>query len=381
MGIIEELGLKPIINAAGNLTVLGGTTLDKEIVDAMIEASKVYLDMNELHIKAGQYIAKLLGVEDAYITSGAGAGMALAVAACMVRDRPDRLGTFPHVEDLKHEVIVQKKHRNFYDYIIEIPGAKIVEIGTELETTEDDLKNAINEKTCAVMYFVFDPMDGVLPLTRVVEVTHRYNVPVIVDAAAEVPPKENLRKFYEMGADLVIFSGGKDIGAPNDTGIILGRKELVQLCRRLGPHSYEKVDDKTRIYLGRPMKISKEDILAVVAALKKYLSMDENERIKNWERKVDYIISELVRNGVRNVSKIYPSGFGHSRPVCIPRVEIQPPDNITADSLLRKLREEDPPIYAYTFMDKLYISPQCLRDGEEKIVAEKIIKILKNKNR
>jgi uncharacterized pyridoxal phosphate-dependent enzyme len=381
MGIIEELGLKPIINAAGNLTVLGGTTLDKEVIDAMIEASKVYLDMNELHIKAGQYIAKLLGVEDAYITSGAGAGMALAVAACIVRDRPDRLGTFPHVEGLKHEVIVQKKHRNFYDYIIEIPGAKIVEIGNELETTEDDLKNAINEKTCAVMYFVFDPMDGVLPLSSVVEIAHRYNVPVIVDAAAEVPPKENLRKFYEMGADLVIFSGGKDIGAPNDTGIILGRKELVQLCRRLGPHSYEKVDNKTRIYLGRPMKTSKEDILAVVAALKKYLSMDENERIKNWERKVDYIISELVRKGVRNVSKIYPSGFGHSRPACVPRVEIQPPDNETADNLLRKLREEDPPIYAYTFRDKLYISPQCLRDGEEKIVAEKIIKILKNKNR
>jgi L-seryl-tRNA(Ser) seleniumtransferase len=381
MGIIEELGLKPIINAAGNLTVLGGTTLDKEVIDAVIEASKVYLDMSELHIKAGQYIAKLLGVEDAYITSGAGAGMALAVAACIVRDRPDRLGTFPHVEGLKHEVIVQKKHRNFYDYIIEIPGAKIVEIGNELETTEDDLKNAINEKTCAVMYFVFDPMDGVLPLSSVVEIAHRYNVPVIVDAAAEVPPKENLRKFYEMGADLVIFSGGKDIGAPNDTGIILGRKELVQLCRRLGPHSYEKVDNKTRIYLGRPMKTSKEDILAVVAALKKYLSMDENERIKNWEHKVDYIISELVRNGVRNISKIYPSGFGHSRPACVPRVEIQPPDNETADNLLRKLREEDPPIYAYTFRDKLYISPQCLSDGEEKIVAEKIIKILKNKNR
>jgi len=377
MGLIEELGLKPIINAAGNLTVLGGTTLDKEVIDAMIEASKVYLDMNELHIKAGQYIAKLLGVEDAYITSGAGAGMALAVAACMVRDRHDRFGTFPHVEDLKHEVIVQKKHRNFYDYIIEIPGAKIVEIGNELETSADDLKNAINEKTCAVMYFVFDPMDGVLPLNKVVEIAHHYSVPVIVDAAAEVPPKENLRKFYEMGADLVIFSGGKDIGAPNDTGIVLGRKELVQLCRRLGPHSYEKVDNKTRIYLGRPMKTSKEDIFAVVAALKKYLSMDENERMKNWERKVDYIISELIRNGVENVNKIYPSGFGHSRPACIPRVEIQPPHNETVDNLLKKLREEDPPIYAYTFGDKLYISPQCLRDGEEKIVAEKIIKILK----
>jgi len=377
MSLIRDLGLKPVINAAGTLTVLGGAVMDEEVVEAIAEASKVYLDMNELHIKAGQYIANLIGVEDAYITSGAGAGIALSVAACIVRNNPERLGDFPHVEDLKNEVIVQKKHRNFYDYIIEIVGAKIVEVGTETKTTEEDLQKAINDKTCAVLYFVFDPLEGVLPLDRVVKIAHEFNVPVIVDAAAELPPRENLRKFYDLGADLILFSGGKDIGAPNDTGLILGKKELIQLCRRLGPHSYEKVDNKTRIYLGRPMKTSKEDILAVVAALKKYLSINEEERIKRWEDKVDYILSELRKNGIRNVDKIYPSGFGHPRPVCIPRVEIRPPAGETAEDLLRKLREEDPPIYAYSFDNTLYISPQCLRDGEEKIVAERIIKILK----
>jgi uncharacterized pyridoxal phosphate-dependent enzyme len=379
MGIIEELDLKPVINAAGTLTTLGGTTLAKEVINAIIEASGVYLDMGELHVKAGQYIAKLLGVEDAYITSGAGAAIVLAVAACMVRERSDRLGTFPHVEDLKHQVIVQKKHRNFYDYIIEITGAKIVEIGTESETSESDLINAINEKTCAVMYFVFDPMDGTLPLNKVIEIAHHCNIPVIVDAAAEVPPRDNLKKFYEMGADLVIFSAGKDIGAPNDTGIIIGRRTLIEICRRLGPHNYENVDGRTRIYLGRPMKTSKEDVFAVIAALKKYLNMNENDRIANWENKVDYIISELSRNGLKNVRKIYPTDFGHPRPVCIPRVEIQPPENDKADNLLQKLREEDPPIYAYTFGNKLYINPQCVRDGEEKIIAERIIKIMQVK--
>jgi seryl-tRNA(Sec) selenium transferase len=176
MNLIEELGLKPVINAAGTLTLLGGSVLDEDVTNAMLEASKVYLDMNELHIKAGQYIAKLIGVEDAYISSGAGAGIALSVAACIVRDRPDRLGTFPHVEDLKHEVIVQKKHRNFYDYIIEIVGAKIVEIGTETQTTEEDLRRAINDKTCAVLYFAFDPQEGVLPLDKVVRIAHEFNV-------------------------------------------------------------------------------------------------------------------------------------------------------------------------------------------------------------
>ncbi len=379
LGLIEELGLKPIINAAGNLTVIGGTTLEKDVIEAMMEASKIFLDMNELHIKAGQYIANLIGVEDAYITSGAGAGIALSVAACIVRDRPDRIGTFPHVDDLRHEVIVQKKHRNLYDYIIEIPGAKIVEIGNDVETTEDDLQNAINDKTCAVMYFVFESREGVLPLDRVIEIAHSHGLPVIVDAAAEVPPRENLKKFYNMGADLILFSAGKDIGAPNDTGIILGRRELIQLCRRLGPHSYEKVDDKTRIYLGRPMKTSKEDILAVVAAVKKYLSINEEERIQKWENKAEYIFSELIKKGIKNINKIYPKGFGHPRPACVPRIEITPPPYSNVDELLRDLREGEPPIYAYDFNGKLYVSPQCLRDGEEKIVAKRLIEILKQK--
>lgn len=378
MGLVEELELRPVINASGNLTVLGGTTISDDVLEAMREASKIYVDMNELHVKAGQYIARLIGVEDAYITSGAGAGIVLAVAACIIRNRPDRLGSFPHVEDLKHEVIVQKMHRNFYDYIIEIPGAKIKEIGTDEGTTENDLIKAINDKTCAVMHFVFDPQDGVLPLNKVVNIAHSFGVPVIVDAAAEVPPRENLKKFYEAGADLILFSGGKDIGAPNDTGIILGKKEFVELCRRLGPHSYDKVDGRTRIYIGRPMKTSKEDIFGVVAAIKKYLSIDEKERLKKWEDKVNYIISELTSAGIKNVAKMYPSGFGHPRPVCIPRVEILPPGNESAENLLKRLRQWDPPIYAYTFGEKLYISPQCLRDGEEKIVSEALKKILKS---
>lgn len=375
--MIEELGLKPIINASGNLTVLGGTTIDDEVLEAMREASKVYLDMNELNIRAGQYIARLIGVEDAYITSGAGAGIVLSIAACIIKDRQDRLGSFPHVEDLKHEVIVQKKHRNFYDYMIEIPGAKIREVGTENGTSENDLINAINDKTCAVLYFAFDPQAGVLPLDRVVEIAHSFRIPVIVDAAPELPPKENLRKFFEIGADLVLFAGGKDLGAPNDTGIILGRKELVQLCRRLGPHSLEKQGSETRIYIGRPMKTSKEDIFAVVAAIKKYLSIDDKKKMQMWESKVDYMISELVRAGFVNVAKFYPSGFGHPRPACVPRVEIVPPKGMDAEKLSRMLRESDPPIYVYTFHDKLYINPQCFKEGEEKIVLDRLKKILK----
>jgi len=126
------------------------------------------------------------------------------------------------------------------------------------------------------------------------------------------------------------------------------------------------------------MKTSKkEDILAVVAAVKKYLSINEAEKLKKWEDKVEYIISKLTEAGIRNVRKFYPTGFGHSRPAIIPRVEIHPTEKMRVDEMQKKLREGDPPIYAYTFDDKLYISPQCLMDGEEKVVAERLIKILK----
>jgi len=289
-GLLEELGVRKIINAAGTLTMLGGTTLSDEVLEAIQEASRVYVDMSVLHVKAGEFIARLVGAEAAYITSGAAAGLVLSVSACLTRLEESKMTMLPR---LSGKVLVQKAHRNMYDYNLELSGAEIVEIGTEKGTSPEDLERAIGSDTAAVVYFVFDPQENILALDTVLEIAHRHQVPVIVDAAAELPPRDNLRKFIRMGADLVLFSGGKDIGAPNDTGVILGRKDLVKLCMRLGPHSYEKTDSGMRIYIGRPMKVSKEDILGLVSALKLYFQLDEDEKMRRWERKVDFLVSEL----------------------------------------------------------------------------------------
>lgn len=350
--------------------------IDDEVIEAMKEGARVYVDMSELHNKAGAFIAKLTGAEAAYVSAGAAAGLVLSVAACMTRGNADLMSKLPRSDGTKNEVIVQKIHRNMYDHNLELAGATIREIGSENGTAPEDLENANTDKTAAVVYFAYDPQEGVLPLSAVIEISHRRGIPVIVDAAAELPPKDNLLKFVGMKADLVLFSGGKDIGGPNDTGIILGKRELVELCMRLGPQSYEKTDSRLRVYIGRPMKTSKEDILAITAATKRYLETDHDQRMQVWEKKIQYMIQRLTKCKALEVRRVVP-GFGHNRPACIPRVEIEILDGrLAVDDMASKLKHGVPPIYTYTMNDRLYINPQCLQHGEEAIVVKNIIKLL-----
>jgi L-seryl-tRNA(Ser) seleniumtransferase len=374
--VLRELGVKPIINACGTLTILGGTTVADEISEAWAEASRVYLDMNELHTKAGEFISKLTGAESAYITAGTAASLVISIAACMTRGDTEKMAQLPKTQGMRNEVVVQRLHHNEFEFLFEIAGAEIVEVGDECMTTHEELEDAICERTAAVAYFAFDPQEGVLPLETVLEISHRHGVPVIVDAAAEIPPVQNLMKFIRMGCDLVLYSTGKDIGAPSDTGIILGRRELVRTCMRLGPHNREIINSKARDYIGRPMKTSKEDVLAVVAALRRYVHTDHTRRHDLWENKIQYMISELSKCSDLKVSRVLPT-YGHPRPVSIPRVELEFHKGMTADEVSRRLRNGDPPIFAYVMGNKLYLNPQCLCNGEEEIVVSRITEILR----
>jgi len=375
--MLEELGIRPVINAAGSLTLLGGSILEDDVLAAMKEVAGIYVDMTELQTKAGAFIAQLAGAEAAYITGGAAAGLVLSVAACMTKGETSQMTKLPRTENMANEVIVQRSQRNTYDYNLEIAGARIREIGHVHATTTRDLEDAINEKTAAVVYFVFDPQDGVLRLDTVLEIAHKHGIPVIVDAAAELPPKENFAKFVRMRADLVLFSGGKDIGAPNDTGIILGRRDLVALCMRLGPQSYEPVDSsRLRVYIGRPMKVSKEDIVALLVAIKRYLATDQSERFRKWDRMIEYMLFELSKCNRIAVRKVNPS-WDHSRPACIPRVEVELLNSAaSAEELVARLKQGDPSIHAYAKNGRLYVNPQCLREGEERIVAGSLSRLL-----
>jgi len=381
--MLEEIGVTKVINCAGTLTVLGGTTVDPEVIDSMKEIAGFYVDMPEFHRKVGEYLARMIGCESAFVVNGAEAGLVISLAACMTRGDLRKMTRLPDARGMRDEYIVQRLHRNMYDSNLRLTGATLVEIGGRSGTSEKDLERAINSKTAAVVYFVYDPQRGVLPLDVVCRIAHGRRVPVIADAAAELPPVENLTKFLKMGADLAVFSGGKDIGAPNDTGLIVGRKDLVDACMRLGPHSYESVGSQVRVFIGRPMKTSKEDVIAFVAAMKRYLRMDHAKRFVEWSRKTEYMVSELEKLGEKvRVIRSEAHQLGQLRPAGIPRIQVElVGGGLTAERLIRELKEGTPSIVAYSDDGRLGLSPQCLGDGEEEIVISRLKGIISRHER
>ena len=380
MGILEMLGLKRLINAYGTVTLIGGSRPNEEVLKAMAEISKVFVSMEELYRKVGEIIAKETGAEAAIVTSGAAAGVTLSVAACMTGGDLKRAYQLPNTTGLKDEIVVQRKHKSIYIYVAQIPGAKLVYVGNEQRTLPSEIESAINDKTAAILYMYFDPQEGVVPLDKVIEIAHRKGVPVIVDAAAELPPVDNLRKFVKMGADLVVFSGGKDIGGPNDTGIVLGRKDLIDAIFKLGPHSLDVVDGQLTCFIGRPMKLSKEDIVGLLVAFLRYIKMDHEARLRKLHEMVDKVVNELSSIPCVKVSKYLPDSSHPVRPLIIPKAEFDLSNCVlNADELLELLKKKDPPVIAYSAHGKVYVNPQCLTDDELEIVIERFKEVFSEK--
>jgi uncharacterized pyridoxal phosphate-dependent enzyme len=372
---LRELGVNGVVNATGTLTVLGGSVLSDEVLAAMSEAAKVYVDMEELHLKAGEYVAQMLGVESAYIVDGAAAGLVLCVAACLTQGERAKALALPNTLGMPNKILIQKVHRNMYDYAATIPGALLVEIGSSDGTRREELEGAVDHNTAGILYVAYDPQPNAIPLEAAIEIAHKHGIPVIVDAAAELPPAQNLTKFVKMGADMVVFSGGKDIGAPNDTGLIVGKKRWIDVCRELGPQSYRKVGSETKVFIGRPMKVSKEDILGFVTALRRYLEVDHDKRLERWGEVAAFIAREIsTLRGVRT-RVVVGHGSGHPRPSTIPKVEVEFEQPI-AELVRSRLIERQPPVYTYIVGGKLCVNPQCLREGEQEIVVNRLKEVI-----
>ncbi|MEM1607310.1 MAG: aminotransferase class V-fold PLP-dependent enzyme [Candidatus Bathyarchaeia archaeon] len=375
MSIYDELGVKRVINAMGTYTFLGGSVILPEAVKAMSEAAKAFVNMDELQRRAGEIIAEITGAEAACVTSGAAAGLVLAVAACMTGDDPEKMAKIPYIDFPKNEVILPAMQDNPYVRNLAIPCAKIVKVGSEQGYTLEDIEEAINERTVAIAFIFFTSKRGcdLEALKEVVKIGKKYNVPVIVDAAAELPPFENLRDIVATGADLVIFSGGKDIRGPNDTGFVIGRADLI---RAIVAHS------SPRHYMGRPMKVSKEDIVGLVVALKHYTREAVEARRRRWEEIAQYFIRELSSEYVK-VERVMPDPSKHEYSAQgWPRARLifnEEALGITAAEINKMLLEGDPPIYVHQKGNEIIINPQCLQDGEEKIIAERIKEILLKK--
>ena len=367
MGIYEELGVRTVINARGTATRYGGSLMAPEVLDVMHKASQEFCLLDELHEKVGQKIAALLEVEAAYVTSGAACGLVLTAAACMAGTDPLKIEQLPDTTGMKHEVIIQTVHRIAYDQAIRMAGATLIEISDQGTPPTEAMRNAINANTAAIFYMAhaLDHKASV-PFAQVVAMAHAASVPVIVDAASECPPVSTLTRFVRAGADLVIFSGGKSIMGPQSTGLIIGRKDLIAACAANG-NPFATV--------GRPMKVSREEVIAFLKALELYLARDHDADRVRWEAQVRYIEEAL-----KDVPHFAIGRFTKGETYAVPLLYIRPEASagITLEGIAEALQEGEPRVVvAQDFtQDSIVINPHMLQPGQERIVAERCREVL-----
>src|SRR5258707_13228225 len=253
------LGVKPVINGVGVVTVLGGSLMPPEVVRAMEEASRYFIPLPELEKKVGARIAELLRAPAAMVTCGAASAIAVGTAACLSQGEPAKLRQLPNREGIRFEVIQQKSHRSGYEHQMEVCGAKIVTVETRQE-----LDAAINEKTGMMFFLNKGEPDGAIKSEEFVKIGKERRVPTMNDAASDATPKENLWKYTRQGFDLVIFSGGKALRGPQSSGLLLGRKDLIEA-------SFPAMSPFGGI--GRGMKVGKEELCGLLAAVERYLKV------------------------------------------------------------------------------------------------------------
>ena len=367
MRIYEQLGIRPIINAHATLTRLGGSRMPPEVVAAMVEASRCFVDLDELQRRVGERIAALTHNEAAYVCSGAAAGLTLAIAACITGNDAQAISQLPDLTGLKDEVIIHRSHRNGYDHAVRQVGIRVVEIGGSAGTTPQELERAISPRTAAIVWFQGAMTgQGDLPLSEVIAAGRTHQVPVIVDAAAQLPPVSNLWHFTEMGAALAIFSGGKDLRGPQSSGLILGQRALIENCR-LNGNPYHSI--------GRPMKVGKEEMIGLLAAVQRYLDMDHEAR-ERWCSAVVADWNEALNRlpGV-TACRDFPNEAGQPLPRCLVTVGAEKA-GIHRGDVLTQLAEGNPSVVAASCgTDSFYLNPMTLEPGEEWIVLERLLEI------
>ena len=367
MDIYDELGLKKVVNGYATLTRLGGSIMPPPVVAAMVEAAQSFVDIEELHKRVGSKIAEWTRNEAAYVSCGAAAGLALSTAACIAGTDPDKRERLPHTEGMANEVIVHRHGRVGYDFAVRQVGARLVEIGDKSGTSAEEMEAAITEKTTAILYFYkMHLMEGQVPLEQAIEIGKRRGIPLIVDAAAQIPPVESLWRFTHMGADLVLFSGGKGLCGPQSSGLILGRKDLIKACA---------FHASPRPYIGRPMKVGKEELVGLMTAVRWTLDRDQEALMADYEQQVQAVIDAFDGVSYASAKRSFPSEAGQP----MPRAEIALDEEqigLSRDEVLKRLQEGEPSVFlAPAGSNGIYVNPQTLQPGQIEIVIECIKKV------
>jgi len=365
MTIYETLGVRRVINASATLTRLGGSLMPPPVVAAMAEASGAFIDLPELQRKVGERIAEMTRNEAAFVSSGAAAGITASVAACIAGTDPELIDAFPYLEGAERtEVIVWHSQRNGYDYAARQTGARLVTIGPE----DGELEEAISTRTACILWFAgAHYARDAMPIEEVVAIAHARGVPVIVDAAAQIPPIANLWHFTrDVGVDIAIFSGGKGLRGPQSSGLVLGRRDLIDACR---------ANSSPNQTIGRPMKVGKEELAGLLAAVEWWLAQDEAAVIAGYEQSVQRWLDGLANTPGVQAERGYPSEAGqpHGRAI----IRFGPSCPLTRDQIIAALWNRDPRIAVAAIGDNgIALNPQTLEPGEDAVVLDALRAVL-----
>ena len=374
--IYKDLGIKPIINATGSVTALGGSIIADEVRAAMEMSNDVYVPMSELEQKAGDEIARILDVPAAYITSGAGSALTLAAAAFMAGSDDDKIQQLPNTDGMPNKILIQKRQRYWYDRCMEFSGGQLVEVGNEEGTSADQLINAINENTACVHFPVYEQNEideKILSLEEVIEITHSKNKFVSVDAAGQIYPLENFGKYVKMGADFQCIAA-KYMGAPHSTGLALGTEEIIDAISR---HSFIGYESRRIRGIGRPHKIDRQEIIGVVVAVKRWLSMNHEERLSKAETQTNTIFNKIKNIDGLQV-KIINNIIGH-QPFGLSFDIDESKFGIDNESFVELLKNNEPSIWTRVPAGEksIVIHVFGMNSKEAEIVGDSISKILK----
>jgi len=355
--VYGRLGITPVINGVGTVTNLGGSIMPPEVIDAMIAASKYFIPFPELQQKAADHLAKIIGVPAAMISCGAASAITCGTAAAVTRGDVERLRTLPDTSGMKNEIIQQKAHRSGYEAQMTLVGCKHVWV-----ETREEAEKAVNERT-AMMFFLnkADPL-GKIQRKEFIEFAKAHDIPTLNDAAADVPPPERLHSYVEEGFDMVIFSGGKGLLGPQGAGLLLGRPDLIMAARKtISPNGG----------IGRGMKVGKEEIMGLVAAVERYLSVDHAAERRELDERAARVMDVLGGVSVVKCSKHVPEIANHVPHVLVNWTESEV--GLTSADAVKKLRAGDPPVAVSRGGDgQLRISMWMLRPGQDAILAERV---------
>jgi L-seryl-tRNA(Ser) seleniumtransferase len=363
----RRLGVRPHLGAHEHITTLGGCRMPPEVMEAMAEANDYFVDMHELNAAAGRRVAELVGAEAALVTSGGFSGMLLGAAACLTGVDPERIEALPHPSWPKRRCLIQTSQSFSYDHAYKAAGMDLVYVDTR-----EDLRERIDGRTAMLATLsavergfpiappkphdrTRQPDSSVIMPEEFIQIGKETGVPVLVDMASDLPPWENLRKYTSAGADLVVVSGGKGILGPQSTGILAGRRDLIEAAT---------LNASPNDGVGRGMKVGKEEIIGLVVALERAVALDQNAELDRWNDRARWVADQLQGiDGLQAEFKLNTAGYGD--------VDLSWDESViplTENEVKRRLKEGSPRLV----YDGTSVRTRLLRDGEERLVAARL---------